>query len=541
MTFDIEQVRKGYLPDGLPPSFSTAQIASHFSQKDDKFLSEGLKPVRAAIYSASKRGMTRRAFSIIHPMSAFDLAKFIADHEVDINAHFGKSSFSSSRPEKTPDGMRSVKISAHSDVDFEIMKRFSGYRYIAKTDISRFYHSIYTHSIPWAFHGKNESKADKSTNSAGIFCNKLDYLVRQGQDGQTIGIPVGPDASRYIAEIVATGIDCEFRKRCAVDNITVLRHVDDVWIGAHAHADAEHALWRYREAMREFELDINESKTNIFEKDYKFSEVWPFEINNNLDMAKSSSAFRKSEKLRAALEIAFSRALTQSDEGVLKYTIRQLDRGEFSGDIWSTIEPFLMRAAVHFGHTIDYVAKLVVWRKLTGGEYNVEQWKNLVLAILDRNGRLGNDSEVCWALYVALRLKIKVPIEIANNIIRNCGAMSMLSMLNLIEMDLAEKEIFQTAMDYVKQENGSGNLWPVMLEWISRKWVGHERLSLENDIIRELSDKNTVLFNEDKLPKVFEGLMDFQFSTIANAIEDGDDAYDEEESIEGPPEDGLDF
>ena len=33
-------------------------------------------------------------------------------------------------------------------------RRWRGARYILKTDISQFYPSVYTHSIPWALHGK---------------------------------------------------------------------------------------------------------------------------------------------------------------------------------------------------------------------------------------------------------------------------------------------------------------------------------------------------------------------------------------------------
>ena len=36
---------------------------------------------------------------------------------------------------------------------------------------------------------------------------RLDKAVRKGQDNQTVGIPVGPDTFRVIAEIVAVSID----------------------------------------------------------------------------------------------------------------------------------------------------------------------------------------------------------------------------------------------------------------------------------------------------------------------------------------------
>lgn len=75
-----------------------------------------------------------------------------------------------------------------------------------------------------------------------MFCNRLDFILRKGQDGQTVGIRVGPDASRFVAEVISIAIDLEFRRRCELPDLAIVRHVDDIWIGAHSHADAEQAF-----------------------------------------------------------------------------------------------------------------------------------------------------------------------------------------------------------------------------------------------------------------------------------------------------------
>ncbi|WP_165363617.1 RNA-directed DNA polymerase, partial [Sphingobium cupriresistens] len=132
--------------------------------------------------------------------------EFISNREIELTRFFQLSQFSLSVPRVTPDGERAVEIATHSELESARLGRLAPYRFVAKTDISRFYHSIYTHSIPWAFHGKAASKADRRANSANLFMNRLDLILRAGQDGQTIGIPVGPDASRYIAEVICTAI-----------------------------------------------------------------------------------------------------------------------------------------------------------------------------------------------------------------------------------------------------------------------------------------------------------------------------------------------
>src|SRR3546814_5011434 len=72
----------------------------------------------------------------------------------------------------------------------------------------RFYPSIYTHSIAWAILGKAHVKASHHTTAfKGHFANHLDKAVGAGQEGQTIGIPIGPDTSRIIAELVAVVVE----------------------------------------------------------------------------------------------------------------------------------------------------------------------------------------------------------------------------------------------------------------------------------------------------------------------------------------------
>jgi Nitrite/Sulfite reductase ferredoxin-like half domain len=81
-----------------------------------------------------------------------------------------------------------------------------------QTDIANFYPSIYTHSIPWALLGKQKCKAEINTPLfKGHYANKLDIFTRNMQDRQTIGIPIGPETSRILAEIISVAIDIKLQ------------------------------------------------------------------------------------------------------------------------------------------------------------------------------------------------------------------------------------------------------------------------------------------------------------------------------------------
>lgn len=527
MTFQEDLLAKGYFPENLPPSFSSARLAEFFKASSSSgYLSDANTSCRYAIYNASKRGMTRRIFSIMHPTTAYDLTKFIDMNWKDIREFLARSEFSQSIPENNPKDDRAVTITSHSDLEAIRLSRLSHYRFIAKTDISRFYHSIYTHSIPWAFHGKDAAKKDKQVSSSIIIFNKLDQIVRSGQDGQSIGIPVGPDTSRIIAEIICVAIDLRFKQVCKLNDITIIRHVDDVWIGASSLEDVEEALGRYREAIREFELDINETKTAIYTQDFAFSDVWPLEIESRLRLAFDDEHGRRPELIRSALEHAFSFAEKHKDDAVLKYVLKRLDRSENYLDNWKAIEPFLKRASVHFGHTIDYVSRIVIWRYLISEDLDEEGWRDILLTILNNHGRLGNDSEVCWALYCCVKLGLSVPQPVANRIINNCGALSTLSILNCVEYGLVPSDIFSDVRDRLSYETARGQYWPLFLEWVSRDWPGGGQLKGQNDLVDEMSSKEVTIFDGENLPKVFEDAGKGDLSKVRQAIEQRS-GYDE--------------
>jgi hypothetical protein len=539
MPLKDDLLQKGYLPENLPPAFQSEELGKELAVHST-WLGDGKTTVRAAPFNASKRGMTRREFSFVHPTTAHDLAHFMGERETQLTAFFERSPFSLSCPRSTPSGDRAVEIASHSEIEGQRLSRLARYRFIARTDISRFYHSIYTHSVPWAIHGKAASKADRSPTSASLYANRLDLILRAGQDGQTVGIPVGPDTSRFVAEAIGTAIDLEFIRRGGNERCKVIRHVDDVWIGADTHEDAEEALWRYRASIRAFELDINESKTAIYAEHFRFSDVWPTEIASKFELAGSSSHRRIPERLRAALEHAFSLATANRDDGVLKYTLRYLDRSNLAVSHWEVIEPFLKRAAVHFGHSIDYVVRIIVWRHLAFQDLSIAEWTPLLLSVLAQHGRLGNDGEVTWVLYAAIRLNVRVPASIATSIAQNCGPLSVIALLSCVDLGLVDQQAFDVVRAVIETETASGPYWPLLLEWHSRQWTGYSRLKLANEVVSALSARGITIFERGRLPSVFEDVDEDDFGGVTSAIEarpsqyDDDGEEDEDEDEEDP-------
>ncbi len=457
------------------------------------------------------------------------MAEFVSSKWGDITAFFDGNPISFSVPHPDDDSDRALVFHSHMRLEEEKLSRLSAYRFIAATDVARFYHSIYTHSIPWAFHGKAASKADRRIQSAAIYFNRADFVVRNGQDGQTVGVPVGPDMSRVFAEVIGTAIDRMFQARLDDIDCVALRHVDDVWIGANTHADAERALSRYREAIREFELDINENKTRIYSEDFAFSDFWPSELSQQIEFAIQTEGRKGRERLRSAFEHAFALTARDHDDGILKFMLRNIDLYGLSLTHWVDVEPFLKRAAVHFGHTVDYVARILVWRHLRNNDLDIETWRPILHSILDKHARLGNDSEVCWTIYALHMLDAPISLEDATRVVQNCGALSMVALLNCVALGLVEDEIFETARARLDGETASGRFWPVFLEWTSREWPGHAALNLGNDIIERLAAENVTIYDAARVPLVFRDVDQDHFKQVGRAIERRSSMYQDED------------
>lgn len=290
----------------------------------------------------------------------------------------------------------------------------------------------------------------------------------------------------------------------------------------------ERALWLYRNCLREFELDINENKTHIYGANFHFTDAWPSDVANRLELALDAADHRREERLRAALEYAFDRSLTETDDGILKYAIRQLDRSSHQWDEWDTLQPFLMRSAIHFGHTLDYVVRVLVWRKLTKDDLDTKRWGAIINSMLKHHGRLGNDSEVCWLLFAAQILDVDVPDTTGLDIIRNCGALSIVSVMNFFGY---QKTLFDAIYELISAEGADGAMWPVYLEWASSGWSRNEEVQklIANDTLNSMSQSSVFVFDEKRLTRVFSGIEESKFSDVTRAIEFRVSSYDAED------------
>lgn len=404
MTTTTELLAKGYFPRELPPNFVTdnfsSVIAAHRSSLPAGFTNNSLK-ANVVVHNLARAGTLRRRLSVPNPVLHFQLCAFVEVHWSAIAAHVNASTLSRSIPIAGPTGGRAlIPCMSHSELTLPRARNRSTGRFLLKADVSRFYHSIYTHSIPWALHTKAAAKADRSP---GLYGNQLDKRIRQSQDEQTLGIPVGPDTSLVFAEILLSSIDQELIRR--IPTINGFRHVDDYELCFSSRSEAETSVAVLEELLARYELSLNPTKTVIEELPIPLEAVWAAELRTH--------KIRSSYKAQATdINYLFDRAFTLAREypnaSVISYAISCLRHVTVHPNNWELLQYLLLQCVLVEPGTFLYVTSRLI--ELSSGGYSLDA-RSISKVMNDQivhHAPRAHGSEVAWAIWTLMRFGIHI-------------------------------------------------------------------------------------------------------------------------------------
>lgn len=147
---------------------------------------------------------------------------------------------------------RSQILTWWSEVEQKSIELSLDYDFMFTTDISNCYGSIYTHSIPWALHGKD--KAKKYRRCKKLLGNRIDTAIQAMQHRQTNGIPVGSVLMDFIAELVLGYVDELLANRISNYFNNPPNHCSPKPISS-SNAAPKYQIIRYRDDYRIFTND----------------------------------------------------------------------------------------------------------------------------------------------------------------------------------------------------------------------------------------------------------------------------------------------
>jgi hypothetical protein len=235
MPIQQDLLSKGYLPKELPTPFTSAGLSAVPMPLG---VPPGYGDTQLVLHKLARPGLLTRSLGIPHPLYFTRLADVIGTHWPDIEARIAASTMSLTAPVVIAGSQRAVVAATTRDRLDERAYHRATARYMVKADVSQWYPSIYTHSLAWAAHGKAAARAAWRARRLGrLWGNALDVNVRNAQSQQTVGIPIGPDTSFVLGELVLAEVDGSLRsKRRAFPGF---RYFDDYELYASSAQEAD--------------------------------------------------------------------------------------------------------------------------------------------------------------------------------------------------------------------------------------------------------------------------------------------------------------
>lgn len=443
MTNLLALLSRGYFPRELPPPFTSNDFASkvvlNLSSLPPSFTNKKLTG-KVTCHNLARAGTLRRKLGIPNPILYFNLCSDIEKNWSQIDAHFQHSNLSRSIPTPNSGSGRALLPSHdHSQLSiFQAHTRATA-RFILRTDISRFYHSIYTHSIPWAIHGKNYAKANRQTSNLG---NTLDMWIRNGQDSQTMGIPIGPDTSLVIAEVILCAADQILAKK--LPGLRGFRHIDDYELGFATYSKAEAGISEIQEILNEYELELNPRKTKIIELPDP-EHLWVAELRNF--SIRTTSKGQKTD-LISFFDRAFNLMNNNPEEEVLKYAVSRLKSVKIDAANWQLFQHLLMQCInVEPGTFTSVLSQLLPYYQL-GWLLDLASVENVMNDQIIHQAPLNHGSEVAWAVWSCIVFNVSIGIPAA-------AALSMMedSVVALLSLDANQRGLIPGGLNLNKWQS----------------------------------------------------------------------------------------
>lgn len=298
-------------------------------------------------YQAMRDVNIPRAMGIPHPESYMAQCLAILRYWYLITSHCAKPGIPVSRIfiQKIKDDCRVFRMNYKGwwadDVEESDVRGKMGARFIVRADIANCFGSMYTHSIPWALHGRTVAKQNRKLSLPG---NALDKATQVTRDSQTNGLLVGPHASNIISEIILTDVD---HKLVADGYKSLVRHIDDYVFYADNRELAEAFVRDLGLHLRDYELTLNVGKTEIIPMPVASQTDW---VRRLKSIAIPDQEAIRFDKIRTLLDLALQLSKESYTSAALNFAIqmvpRQLEdraRRLFVYEVmnWALIYPYL--------------------------------------------------------------------------------------------------------------------------------------------------------------------------------------------------------
>lgn len=370
--------------------------------------------------------------------------------------------------------------STDPDIDFGSMYRI-------KTDITNFFKSIYTHSLPWALVGTDVAKQKRETHH---WFNQLDRAARACQRNETKGITIGPATSSILSEVVLFPVDAYLRAK----GYKFYRYIDDYTCFTKDRADADSFLFDLSKKLEEYSLHLNARKTEIREMPIPNSERWVVEMNQVLAMACNEAPNKEAglgyRSVRLIIEKAILLSADNPDGSVAKYAFAAiLEMGFHEEDAEKYVEDSLLRYAYYYPALVP-----LLYRWIERYSFKIEVGSR-INAILEKSFKSGHSDNITWCIFLLIKTDPCIRPEILEKAISEGSALVVLMSYVYAKSHKANVQIIKGWAEALMAKLSSGE---IVEHDLDQYWIVFYQLFLDGEI------DNPYLAQEDK--KVFSCL-----------------------------------
>lgn len=489
-----------YFPAELPPCFSTSELAANEQkviQAAKAFNRDCSIPLT---FSGYKSETARRRFALPNPYHYCLAVDFIVDHEADIKSILQKSKYSLTAPIDRPSqkGQPYAKrTSTVSETKSEIEKLYQDNRYEIRLDISSFFDSIYTHTIPWAAHGIEGSK--KRKNDKALWGNTLDKCMEAMNYKQTNGILVGNALSRIVSEIILCTVDEQIQKK--FPKLICCRFVDDYYIYTQDSAQIQEIIATIRTVLAQYQLSFNENKLQINESPFIYGKPWVDHMRQYIYLSPDMYLSRLVAEYN-----------TRKDISILKYGLKVIASCQFSAKDWPVMQSRLLNLWVRFPSLADRILP-ILWQNKN--ILKRDALKSAVYSVINQSLLLGHAQELIWAVWYIRTFDLKISQQYIIRVLNSENDLAIIIMFDIIErlgvkgqkpIEKQRREL-RTMLEEIDAPDGGvkGELmwsghWLLSYEADRLKWLKFPNDPFEyargNSFFRELLNSHVKFYNE---------------------------------------------
>lgn len=466
MALAQDLIARGYFPVEIPPPFSAEQYSTVLDKLPADLDSVGTQSSKCVFHSIPRLQHSRRLLGIPNPLHQYRLSLVVENSWAELEAHMKLSPLSLTRLE-IADGHSSralSKVSGFADLDEARLLTSAGSRFVLKADISRFYHTLYTHSIAWALHTKETAKLRRRDRR--LVGNLLDEAVRQTQDQQTLGIPVGPDTSDLISELLGVALDLELLSTSPQLDGKGFRYVDDYYLYFATRHEAESVLADLHKAASHFAVEINPLKTFIRELPEGFQPEWKPTLRSH-----EIRAEHEKSDLLGLFSAAYDIAAKYPGNNVLKYAVKQSTSHTVSHDNWRLYESFLLGALVSEPGLAPTLAPILVKYRDDGYVFTEGKLLGSVAEMASHHARLRQGFEVAWALWFSKLFSLRLSDHVLQEISQMDDPLVALLALDLRAAGLADAVDAAGWSKHMQADQLYSEYWPLAYEASVKGWL----------------------------------------------------------------------